>query len=369
LPAVNILHISSGRGPTGAAAAAVTDVKALLAAGHRAFVAAQRGSGLAQSCDKEGVPCIAGMKAGRGAARLLHLPHDVGWLRGVIREHNINVIHVHRSDDQLLAAAALGRKLAAVLVRTWHRDPTVVPRMLLTRLARQVDGCVCVARAHAETLRGVGASHSVFIHPAVDTELFCPAGAPAGTVPMRIVHVGRWKRDRKGRDRGQRAALDVFAKLRADLPWQGFLVGRGEQAGELREAAYGERGLSEQQVQLINFAEHSPRGFSELLTTFQLGLVFTPGRDGTSRAAVELLACGVPIIVADRPGLAELAEDAACALRQPPDDPAGWARGIGELLSAPQRLAALRVAARCRAEQVHALPVRGRTLAEFYEGL
>jgi glycosyltransferase involved in cell wall biosynthesis len=347
----------------------VTDVKALLAAGHRAFVAAQRGSGLAQSCDKEGVPCMSGMKAGRGAARLLHLPYDVSWLRGVIREHNINVIHVHRSDDQLLAAAALGRKLAVVLVRTWHRDPEGVPRMLLSRLARQVDGCVCVARAHAETLRGVGASHSAFIHPAVDTALFCPAGAPAAAGTVRIVHVGRWKRDRKGRDRGQRAALDVFANLPADLPWQGFLVGRGEQADELRQAAYRERRLSERQVQFINFAEHSPRGFAELLATFQLGLVFTPGSDGTSRAAVELLACGVPVVVADRPGLAELAEDAACGLRQLPDDPAGWACAIAELLSAPKRLTALRLAARRRAEQVHALPVRGRVLAEFYEEL
>ena len=370
---MNVLHISSGRGPTGAAAAAMNDVLALLASGDKAWLAVRRNSLLAQACRKSGVPCLEGLAAGTGPLKLLHLPRDARWLRSVIREYAIDALHIHRSDDQLLAAMALGRNLTAKLVRTWHRDPKAVPRLLLAKLAAHVDGCVCAAREHAETLRAAGAPHSAFIHAAVDTSLFKPraGGKDAATagLEVRIAQVGRWKVDRKGQDRGQRLALDVFAQLPSHLLWKGFLVGRGELADALRRAAYQERGLSPERVQFVNFAEHSPSRFAELLSTFHLGLVFAAGSDGTSRPALELLACGVPLLAADRPGLRELAEDSACAMRLLPDDPPGWARAIVSLLSAAERLAAMSVAARARAEKEHALPVRGRALAQFYRGL
>ena len=370
---MNVLHISSGRGPTGAAAAAMNDVLALLASGHRAYLAVRRNSALAQACHGSGVPCLDGLAASTGPLRLLHLPRDARWLRSVIREYAIDAVHIHRSDDQFLAAMALGRNLSAKLVRTWHSDPKTVPSLLLAKLASHVDGCVCVAREDTETLRAAGAPRSVFLHAAVDTSLFKPSAcgkdaAKAG-LEVRIAHVGRWKLDRKGRDRGQRMALDVFAQLPGNLPWKGFLVGRGEQADKLRHEAYQARGLSEQRVQLVNFAEQSPPRFAELLGTFHLGLVFAAGSDGTSRPGTELLACGVPLLAADRPGLRELAEDPSCAMRLLPDDPAGWARAIAALLATPERLAAMSVSARARAEKEHALPVRGRGLAEFYGGL
>jgi len=375
---LNVLHISSGRGPTGAAAAAMNDVLALLAAGHKAWLAVRGNSALAQACGTTGVPFLDGLAAGQGALKILHLPRDVRWLRSVVREYAIDAVHTHRSDDQILATAALGRNLTAKLVRSWHRDPAAVPRPLLARLAAHVDGCVCVAREDAATLRTAGAPQSVFLHAAVDTTLFRPLGqgpppAPShegrGETCVRIAHVGRWKRDRQGRDRGQRQALDVFAQLPGALPWKGFLVGRGELADVLRRETYSARGLAEERVQLLEFAEQSPPRFAELLATFHLGLVFEPGSDGTSRPGRELLACGVPLLVTDRRGLRELAEDPACAVRLLPDDPQGWARAIAGLLSTPQRLAEMALAARACAEREHALPVRGRALAQFYAAL
>jgi glycosyltransferase involved in cell wall biosynthesis len=192
----------------------------------------------------------------------------------------------------------------------------------------------------------------------------CSAG-----INVRIAHVGRWKLDRQGRDRGQREALDVFGQLPCALQWQGFLVGRGELEAELRRQAYTQRALPAERVQLMNSAVQPPRGFAELLATFHLGLVFAAGSDGTSRPATELLACGVPLLVADRPGLRELAEDPACATLLLPGDPQGWAHAIVELLKAPQRLAAMSAAARARAEKIHALPTRGLALAQFYRVL
>lgn len=365
---MNVLHVIVGRGPTGPAAAAMSDVKALRAAGHTAYLASRHGTGLMDACNAEDIPYISGLKLGRGAMRILHFPHDIRRLRAIVRELSIDVIHVHRSDDQLLAAAAIGKTLTTTLVRTWHRHPRAVARPLLTRLAAQADGCVCVSREHADTLNVSGAKKVEFIHVGVDTEIFRPPDEKIDDA-VRIGHVGRWKQEKDGRDRGQRAALDVFAALKSEWPWKGLLIGRGEMAAALQKAAYDERKLSRERVELVHFEKHSAAEFAAMLGSLHLGLVFSVGSDGTSRAAAELLACGVPLVVADVPGLRELAEDSASALRQLPDDASGWAHAIEKLLADPQRLAAMRGAARKRAESVHALAARGRALADFYSAL
>ena len=368
---MKILHLVTGRGPTGPAAAAMSDVKALLAAGHSAYIAVKENA-LMQACASEGLPCVGGLKLGRGAFRLIHLPHDVRRLREIIRELSIDVLHVHRSDDQLLAALSLGRSLTATLVRTWHRDPNGVPRLLLGKLARQADGCVCVSRQHATALLANGAKAAEFLDVAVDTTVFCPSQmeqTSAAASTTMIGQVGRWKRGRDGADRGQQAALDVFDSLSTKLSWKGILIGRGEMGAALRHEAFTERGLSPQRIEILDVPKQSPADFARLLSSLSLGLVFNAGSDGTSRAGAELLSCGVPLLVADLPGLRELADDNSCALRQLPNDPQGWARTIEQLLTDNERLQQMRVAARQRAEKTHAMNVRGAALAEFYKAI
>jgi glycosyltransferase involved in cell wall biosynthesis len=366
---MNILHLISGRGPTGPAAAAMSDVKSLVAAGHRAFIATRDSTGLMEACTAERVPCVGGLRLGKGPMRILRMPHDVRRLREILRELSIDVLHVHRSDDQLLGATALGHKLSVRLVRTWHRNPSSVPRLLLARLARQADGCICVSRQDVETLNKAG-GFSEFIHVGVDTENFAPnPSVPAEKREVRIGQVGRWKRERDGSDRGQCAALDVFVELSRKLSWHGVLIGRGEMAETLRKEAFDIRKLSPERVELAHTPVQSPRDFAKLLGGLSLGLVFRTGGDGTSRAAAELLACGVPLVVADIPGLRELAEESSCALRQLSGDPRGWAHAIEKLIADPARLSAMSVAARDRAVQVHSLKARGSALADFYRRL
>ncbi len=365
---MNVLHLISGRGPTGPAAAAMADVKALCAAGHRATIATRSATGLMDACVAEGVAAAGGLKLGKGPMRLLRLPHDTRVLRALLRELAIDTVHVHRSDDQFLASVAIGKTISARLVRTWHRDPLGVPGLLLRRIARQVDGCVSVSREASDALTKNGAKQSVFIPVGVDTEIFSPNAAGSNAAP-RIGLVGRWKRDRDGRDRGQHAALAVFSELDRGLNWEGALIGRGELGDELRKEAYEQRKLSESRVTIQHVPVQSPRDFAAVLSSLALGLVFRTGGDGTSRAAAEMLACGVPLLVADLPGLREFADDPACVTRLLPDDPRGWARQIESLLKTPDRLTQMRAAARARAEKSHALKVRGDALAEFYARL
>jgi len=55
----------------------------------------------------------------------------------------------------------------------------------------------------------------------------------------------------------------------------------------------------------------------------------------------ETLACGVPVIVTDFPGQADLIRECDCGLVIPPDDPAALARAVAELAADPERAAAM----------------------------
>jgi glycosyltransferase involved in cell wall biosynthesis len=346
----------SSRSFTGPAAAALTDVRALRAAGHDARLASTGGGALERGCAEQGVPFVGGFRLGRGAGRWLHLPADVRRLRAAMRELVADVVHVHRSDEQLLARLAIGRGDKPLVVRTWHRDPAAVPEVLRRRVAASCAGCVCVARAHAESLRAAGARRAEFLPPGVATERFQPKQTAEKT-PARLGQIGRWK---AGQDRGQLAFLEVLRRLDPKLSWHAVLLGRGEGRAEL------ERLLAAHPARSRVELEETGKDFPAQVAALDLGFVFATGSDGTSRPAVEMLACGVPVLLAALPGLRELGEDDACARVLTAGDHEAWAREAGALIADPARFAESRMAARRRAEAFHALPIRGAALADFY---
>ncbi|MCZ7647162.1 MAG: glycosyltransferase [Planctomycetota bacterium] len=354
---MKILHLVHGRSATGPAAAALSDVRALAAAGHRAWLAGRAGTRLEDDARAAGADYLGGFALGRGAARILRLPADARRLRALAGEHGIEVVHVHRTDDQFLARFALKKELGARIVRTWHRDPAEVPAPLRGKLLERCAAFCCVARAHAEALRGFGAPRAAYLPPGVDTSLFRPR-AERGAGPPRLGLLGRWKR---GEDRGQRAFLEVLARLDARLEWRGVLLGRGEDRPALE--ALRARHPFKDGIEL----EETGADFPAQVARLDLGLVFATGSDGTSRAAVELLACGVPLLLAGKPGLKELGEDEACASVLPPEDLDAWAAAVTLELRAPARRAERARAARERALAVHALARRGEALVRLYE--
>ena len=308
-----------------------------------------------------------GLHFNRGSLGVLTLPGDLRRLSRLVREHAIDVVHAHRADEQWLAALVLGLRRAR-LVRTWHRDPRGVSRTLRRALVRSAAGTVCVSRDHIASLE-TGRARIRYIPPTIDTNLFQPVSAATNGI-RHIGQVARWKRE-KGRDRGQRFSLEVFRNLAADpeaanLGWSGAIIGRGELEGELRAAAYKQLELNPERVQFVNTEALTPQAFAAQLGALSVGLVFCVGSDGASRPALEMLSCGVPLLVADVPGLAELAEDNACVQVIRERDPQVWAQALKKLLNDPARLATMSLAARKRAEERHSLFVRGRILARFY---
>lgn len=360
---MTVVQLITGRGPTGPAAAAIADAYALNAAGTRTLVVSADEPGISDACAELRIEWRGGLKLGRGASRLLHVPRDIRKLRALAGELGATVVHTHRSDDQLLAAAALRGMKGVRHVRTWHRAPKQTLRLL-----PRADGFVCVAREHIETLQSYGAKHAAFIPLAVDTDLFVPSAAREAK-PVRIAHAGRWKRDKDGRDRGQSAALAMFSALSDTPGWTGCIAGRGEMESSLREEAFEKLKLDPARVEIRKVPQTSATDFAAVLASFDIALVFTPGSDGTSRAAAEFLSCGVALLTADLPGLREFAEQSDAALALPLGDSKSWIHALRTLIADPARLARMKAAARAQALERHALKIRGAALRNFYQTL
>jgi len=360
---VTVVQLITGRGPTGPAAAAIADACALNAAGVRAVVVSADEPGISDACAELKIEWRGGLKLGRGPSRLIHVPRDIRKLRAIMEELGAAVVHTHRSDDQLLAAAALRSQKDLRHIRTWHRAPKQTLRLL-----PRADGFICVSREHVDTLRSYGAQRAEFIPVAVDTNLFVPASEGASS-PIRIAHAGRWKRDGDGRDRGQMAALQVFSALKETRGWSGCIAGRGEMESALREVAFGKLKLDASRVEIRKVPQTSATDFAAVLASFDIALVFTPGSDGTSRAAAEFMSCGVGLLVADVPGLREFAERSDAALAVPLGDTGAWVKTLQTLIADPARVARMKVNARKQALERNALKVRGEALRTFYEKL
>ena len=367
------LHLISGRGPTGAAAAAINDILSLRAAGIRACAACRHDApAVRDALLGAGVPSkdiFSEFSFGRGALGMLTTLRDATILSRIARLEAVDTIHVHRAAEHWLALLIPGRNRRGALVRTWHRSPLCEHRPILSTLAGHTAGCVCVAREHEALLLGAGAARARFIHAAVDTDFFQPTWrdrpGPEKLPPIVIGQAARWKRER-GRDRGQRFTLDIFSKLSPALTWRGELVGRGELERELTIRAFTELRLPPERVAIVGTQGKSADEFAAILSGLDVGLVFCVGSDGGSRPALEMLACGVPLLVSDTPGLRELADDSECArvvLRGGVDE---WVRAIEALLREPDVLKSMQASARKRAETTHSFRARGAALAEFY---
>ena len=354
---LNVLHLVSGRSFTGPVAAALADVRSLVAAEHRAWLASRSGTALEAGSTTQDVPFLGGFRFGKGPARLLNLPRDAKHLRELCHEHEIDVIHVHRSQEQMLVGWAFGRRSGPSVVRSWHRSPARVSKPLRRHMAAAVKGNICVAHDHMKALAAVGAPCVSYVPPAVDTDRFRPTKKSPGDIP-RIGLIGRWK---AGEDRGQRAFLEVLARIQSTVDRCGVLLGRGEGRQELldRIAEY----PCKDRIELLETSDQ----FARQVAALDIGLVFATGSDGTSRPAAELLASGVPVLLADRPGLRELGEDNDGARILPATDLDAWARVCEAWLAAPGERHATGSAARRFAEEQLGLAVRGRTLAAVYE--
>lgn len=258
----------------------------------------------------------------------------IAWLVARIRRVPL-VVYAHGSD---VAVAA-------------QRTPA--HRWLARLVARGADRVVTNSADTAEHIAALGV-RALVIPPGVDLERFRPRDRQTARSALDLpvegliaLYVGSLDR-RKGADLFA-AALDLAPG------WRGIMLGAGPLADSLT-------GLSS--VRLV-----PPVSRNEVRDWMAAAdIVVVPSRrEPLGLAAVEALACGVPVIAARVGGLAEVVRDGETGILVPPDDPSAIARALAIMADTTTRA---RFAAHAPASvQAHDLRTTTAAMSEVWRSL
>lgn len=289
---------------------------------------------------------------------LKHFPYTLALASAIVevaRRERLDVVHAHYAVPHA-ATAYLARQILAAesggapppkVVTTLHgtditlvgSDETFLP---LTRFAITASDAVTtpsawLAEATYEKLDVPRATKIDVIPNFVDTARFRPAAGGSGGGPT-VIHVSNF-RALKRVDHVVRA----FARVRAERPARLRLVGDGPERAnvELLVASLGLTGDVEQLGERADLPELLREAAVFLLPseTESFGL-----------AALEALACGVPVVASRVGGVPEVVEDGRTGFLCGVGDVEAMAKGTLRLLSDPALHQAHATAARARAE-------------------
>jgi D-inositol-3-phosphate glycosyltransferase len=300
------------------------------------------------------------VKAGADGVTTVAVPEEEGdafgqWLDAAWRDGWApDVVHAH----------ALPSAVAAMVARKRTSRPTVVTFHGqedgdAAAIAGTADAVVALCRAEAHGVRRLGAAPAnvSVIPPGVDTARFTPEGRA-------------WSRRRTHRVLavGQLVAASGFAAAITALPelpdTELVVVGRprppsnglGPHAAELRALAVN-HGVHEH-LRLTGAAPYADMpGWYRSADL----LVCTPERGSFSRAAIEAMACGIPVVAT---GLIEPVADGVTGRIVPPEALAGT---IGELLADADLRRSYGAAGVERARGAYDWTVAARRTVETYE--
>jgi glycosyltransferase involved in cell wall biosynthesis len=192
--------------------------------------------------------------------------------------------------------------------------------------------------------RGAPAERTSVLHTAVDTTFFAPVDRPPRPGDaLRLVTVGRfhWVK-------GYEYAVQAVALAR-EAGHDVTLTIVGPEKGEGDAVTYAVRDLGLDEV--VTFpGEKSQAGIRAALARAD-GYLVSSLSEGISRAALEAMAMGVPVVTTDAGGMTEIVEDGVEGLVVPRRDPRALADAIIGLAADPAMRAAMGKRARARAEQ------------------
>jgi L-malate glycosyltransferase len=270
-----------------------------------------------------------------------------------VREHGIELLHVHYAIPHAISAH-LAREILGNgprLVVTLHgtditvvgADPSFLP---IVRLGiERADAVTAVSRSLAdETHERLGVKREIevipnFVDPdrydrdfaAAHRRRLSPDGAPL------LVHASNFRPVKRVTD-----VLEVFRRVHERVPAHLAMVGDGPDRPAAERFAR-DAGLAHRVEFLGNV--------SPIEGVIGAGDVFLlpSSEESFGLAALEAMACGVPVVASNAGGIPELVVDGEGGFTFPVGDTAAMAARVIGLLSDPQELARQRERARLRA--------------------
>ncbi|MDI6740206.1 MAG: glycosyltransferase family 4 protein [Candidatus Edwardsbacteria bacterium] len=260
------------------------------------------------------------------------------------RNSGADILHFHNCPQGVLYRP---ERSVAVFHNELHVD---YHRILPGRYNRTVFVFVSDYLKDAVLARhpGVRPRRCLVIHNAVDTDLFKPA-PPAGSdsVPA-VTFAGQWN-TKKGFDvllsakrllqqRGVKCTLNLVGG--GDL-WPGPV---GFATGELNEMT---AGLSD----IVRLGKLNQSELATVLSRSTMAVVPSVWAEPFGKAAIEAMACGLPVIATTAGGLPEIVSDGETGRLVPPGDPAALADAMGQLINDRGQAMNMGRAARADTEQ------------------
>jgi glycosyltransferase involved in cell wall biosynthesis len=306
--------------------------------GHHVTLACKGGTPLAARAAAQGlaVRLVRGLRPGWNVAAGAMAPWS---LARVIKDLSPDVLHPYRSSVHTLAIAA--RALAgsrAPVVRTRanvdHPRTGRLSRLIYDQLTARTVVTADAVRARLTSV-GFRESRLVTIYGAVDTQRFDPdqvsgqavrheLGLPDDAVVLTCLA-------RLAPVKGHTWLLDAFRKLQAlqsaDGVWL-VLVGQSWPGMWDRIRRYGEELGVMDRVIWTDRRDDIP----EILAASDVGVVASVGSEALSRACLEYMAMGLPIVATAVGGIPELVPAGAGTL-VPPEDPESMSKALAALVA------------------------------------
>ncbi|PYQ34409.1 MAG: N-acetyl-alpha-D-glucosaminyl L-malate synthase BshA [Acidobacteria bacterium] len=281
----------------------------------------------------------------------------------VAERAGLDLLHVHYALPHAISGILAremsdGNGVRMKVVTTLHgTDITIVGQdrsyLPITRWGiEQSDAVTAVSRYLTEmTIRELGVRRTVETIPNfVDPKRYTPDGASsfartlASDGEAAIVHVSNFRPVKRIGD-----VLEVFDRIRRRIPARLLLIGDGP-----------ERSLAERLARDLGFEDRATflGNVVAIETVLPVGKLLLLPSDAESfgLAALEAMACGVPVIGTAAGGLPEVVEDGASGFLKPVGDVEGMAEAALELLTDADRWARFSKEARRRA--VEEFPTR-----------
>ncbi len=251
----------------------------------------------------------------------------MGVIRKYIKANDIDILHLFNNIAcSNGATAAIGTKAKVIAYRGQTGNVSRWdPSIYLTMLHPRLNKIICVANAVTEDLQlhvWGDKNKAITVYKGHDQSWYQNAPADLSDVPM---HADSFKislvanlRPRKG----LHILMDAVQLLPEDCNIDVLLVGADPESEAIQEMI--KRSGKPQRVHALGYREDAP----EVAAACDAVVLPTTKREGLCRAVLEANSYGVPAIVSDTGGNAELVADGVTGIVVPPSEPQALADAI-----------------------------------------
>ncbi len=291
----------------------------------------------------------------------------IRFIRRTLIRGRYDIVHMYNNKaiaNGLIAAIGLPVKAATYRGQTGnlHRYD---PFCYLTHLSPRVDGISCVADAVRRDLQKLRPRHPhiVTIYKGHDLDWYreTPAdlaelGVPAGSIAIICVANNRPRK-------GVPVLVDAFGQLPEETDAHLLLVGKDMDAPEIRhQIATSPRA---DRIHVLGFRTDAPK----LTAGSQMAVLPALKREGLPKTVIEAMAYGVPPVVTDTGGNAELVENGVSGKVVPPGDVTALSAALAELAGDAEMRRAMGRAARERIGRDFTVQATVERTLQFYRDI